>query len=253
MPVILITQESGSRGDEIAARIAANLGLELIAQERIERRVAESLKISKLTVRHLLEGTASLVERLSVGRHRLVRHMAMELVKLAGQGNAVVQCWEASGLLRLVRHIYWVKVSAPGRQDTSVPEMPLCCRSQRTRGGGRWPSTKTLDGLDSYDLVLETDRLSIEECVERVRCKVQEAQFQPPAASLAMTVGLLQEAQGGATRALEVDVEGRRIRLPAGVSAEEGIARIEQYMRGKQGRGRHATLHSLPDKQRCFF
>ena len=85
MTVILLTQEANSRGDQIAAGLSACLGFELVRQEQIEQRVAERMQVSKLSVRRLLEGNASLVETWSIGSSRLVRYEAEEVVKLRRQ------------------------------------------------------------------------------------------------------------------------------------------------------------------------
>src|SRR6185503_11092973 len=112
MTVILLTQEANSRGDQIAAGLAARLRLELVRQEQVEQHVAERMQVSERTVRRLLEGNASLVERWMIGPYRLVPCMAEELVKLAARGNIVVQSWRTTNLLRLIGHVIFVHVCA---------------------------------------------------------------------------------------------------------------------------------------------
>jgi hypothetical protein len=48
MTIILMTQEMGSRGDEVAAGIAECLGVELVHRERLERCVAERIQIDEV-------------------------------------------------------------------------------------------------------------------------------------------------------------------------------------------------------------
>lgn len=252
MTVILVTQEIGSRGDEVAAGIAACLGFELVQGEGIEQCLAERMQISKCTVHRLLEGNASLVERWMVDPRRLLRCMKAEVVKLAARGNIVVRSWGAAALLRPIRHVICVHVYAPARAQLLPPAAKsgamVPCRRLQRRGAkmSRWLSGER-EALEHYDLVLNTERIPLDECVEQVRRLAQGPQFQPTAASRAMLASLGQEAcndallisDSGAERAaqaLEVDVGSDTIRLSPTMSSEEAIARVEQHLRGTKAR-----------------
>ena len=78
MAVILMTQESGSHGDEVAAGIAECLGVELVNQERLQRSIAERIQIDEPTVQRILKGKASLLERWMVDGRRFSRCMGEE-------------------------------------------------------------------------------------------------------------------------------------------------------------------------------
>jgi hypothetical protein len=253
MTVILLTQEANSRGDQIAAGLSACLGFELVRQEQIEQRVAERMQVSKLTVRRLLEGNASLVETWLIGSNRLVRYVAEEVVKLAARGNIVVQSWRATNYLRLIGHVVCVHVCAARPQPpaltrasrTVVPHRPFPCSCARLKC---WPFAANWDDSEYYDLVLNTALMPVDECVQQVCRLAQGSQFQPTSASRAMLASLAMEAcevsmpilGSNATRfapVLEVDVAGDTIRLPTPVSNEEAIARVEQQLRGRKDCG----------------
>lgn len=261
MTVILMTQDIGSRGDEIATGIAACLGFQLVHRKRMEQHLAERLQISGCTVRRFLEGDASLVERWMIGPHRLVRYMAEEVVKLAAQGNTVVQSWGATTLFRSIQHVICVHVCAPARSQLSTPAgksggMTLCRRSQRSGAKmRRWLIASSCEGLEYYDLVLNAERIPVDECVEQVRRLAQSPHFQPTAASRAMLANLGREACNDRLRfsdlgveraapALEVDIGSDMIKMSPAMSSEEVIARIEQHLHGKKDRAAVAVHRS---------
>ena len=251
MTVILLTQEANSRGDQIAAGLSACLGFELVRQEQIEQRVAERMQVSKLTVRRLLEGNASLVETWLIGSNRMVRYVAEEVVKLAAKGNIVVQSWRATNYLRQIGHVVCVHVCA------ARPQLPALTRASvtvvRHRAFPCWPFFASWHEFEYYDLVLNTELIPVDECVEEIRRLAQGLQFQPTTASRAMLASLATEAcevslpilGSNATRfapVLEVDIAGETIRLPTPVSNEEAIARVEQHLRGRKDCGSSAAL-----------
>ena len=189
MTVILLTQEANSPGDQVAAELATCLGLELVRQEQIEQRVAERMGVDKQSVRRLLQGNASLVEAWTIGPNRLVRYLAVEVVKLAARGNIVIQTWKATNPLRVIGHVVCVHVCAARRpaltrtSGTAVPDR----RSPRSCAGLRsWLLAGGWDDFEHYDLALNTERIPLDECVEQVRRLAQGSHFQPTAASRAM-------------------------------------------------------------------
>jgi hypothetical protein len=249
MTVILLTQEANSQGDQIVAGLSACLGFELVRQEQIEQRVAERMQVSKLKVRRLLEGNASLVETWLIGSNRVVRFAAEEVVKLAARGSIVVQSWRAANYLRLIGHVVCVRVCAARSElpalasasVTVVPHRPFAQSCARLRC---WPFAANWDDSEYYDLVLNTELVPVDECVEQVRQLAQASQFQSTTTSRVMLASRVMEARevslpilgSNAARfasVLEVDVAGDIIRLPTPVSNEEAIARVEQHLRGK--------------------
>ena len=63
MPVVAMTREMGSRGREVAERVAEDLGLTLVLHELIEHDLAERLQVPASAVHHRFEGGATLRER----------------------------------------------------------------------------------------------------------------------------------------------------------------------------------------------
>ena len=113
MTVILMTYEAGADGDEVAAAIAQCLGVELVRREHLERQIAERLRIGEGMVRRMLAGNASLLERWMIDRRRLRHAMTEQVVRLAVQGDVLIQTWSIAPVLRPVRHLICLHLRAP--------------------------------------------------------------------------------------------------------------------------------------------
>jgi cytidylate kinase len=195
MPVVAMTREMGSGGREVAQRVADRLGLTVVLHHMVEHDIADHLQVQKNAVHHLLEGGASLFERLQTGGKRLARYTAEEILELANQGNVLIRGWGACVILRDVPHVVRVRVCAP----MEVREQALLARSDiKYQGAARQEierndaahkitlqSAYGIDREDSmlYDLVLNTERCSIESCAKLVCDLVESPEFQETEAS----------------------------------------------------------------------
>ncbi len=198
MPVIAMTREMGSGGKEVAQRVADKLGLTVILHELVEHDLAEHLHVRDSAVHHRLEGGATLRERWQVGSRRLARYTAEEILDLASRGNVLIRGWGACVVLRDVPHVARVRVCTP---------MDVRARVVMERSGGMDRSAarreierndaahkRTLHaayGVDRedpllYDLVLNTDRNSIETCVKLVCALAESPEFRETEASRAI-------------------------------------------------------------------
>jgi cytidylate kinase len=250
MTVILMTQEMGSRGDEVAAGIAECLGVELVHRERLERCIADRVQIDEAIIQRIFKGNASLVERWTINRRRLSRCMREEVVRLAARGDVLIQTCRATPLLRLIKHVICVHVCATTRARAAVAATTDrdTARNAICRGGAMREQVRRLFGanresLENYDLVINTERIPVAQCVDQVRWLAQSPQFEATTASRALLAGLLQETQRRSTAnsaraseptlvACEVMIDSTRVKLGGGVSNEQTIARIEDHLRG---------------------
>ncbi len=128
----------------------------------------------------------------------------------------------------------------------------------------RWLFARNCEGIECYDLVLNTERMPVDECVEQVRRVAQSPKFQPTAASQAILANFGQEGYNNSllisdlyarrsAPVLEVHVGSDTIRLSQGMSSEEAIARVEQHLRGRGDRAALAALRFAPPTQRSIF
>jgi Cytidylate kinase-like family len=87
MTVIAMTREIGSFGLDVAAGVAARLGLKVIQSDIVANSVAERLGVGENAVLRYVNGSASFLERWRVDRRRLFHYAAEEILRLAQQGD----------------------------------------------------------------------------------------------------------------------------------------------------------------------
>ncbi len=207
MPVISMTHEMASRGKDVAHQVAEALGLTLVRDELISDLVAVKMQKSKSAIRRYKEGRASLLERLETKRKSLAAYSAGEVYEYATKGNMLIRGWGATYLLRPVSHAIRVRVCAPferrvewlmERLDTDDESFVKdeIRRSDATRHANinKWFHETWGNPLD-YDLVLNTDRVSIESCVELIKLTVSRPEFQQTEASQRQLINLALESK----------------------------------------------------------
>jgi cytidylate kinase len=143
------------------------------------------MEVRDNAVHHLLEGGATLLERFQVGSKRLAHYTAEEILELANRGNVLIRGWGACVILRDVPHVVRVRICAPmeareravmartdsddrsaARREIEVNDAAHKRLLQNAYGVDREDSTL-------YDLVLNTERCSIETCAKLV-CELAE-------------------------------------------------------------------------------
>ncbi len=190
MAVITMTREMGSLGKDVAAGLGARLGLEVVHRELVEHDVAERMAMSESDVHRFLEGRPSLAARWKVGGNRFARCTAEEIVALAERGDVLIRGWGATSVLRRVPHVLRVRVCAPmaRRVRTMQERLGLADPDDARREIERSDAAhaRAMRGVASfdwenplwYDLVLNTERVPIEECVRQVESLARSAAFE---------------------------------------------------------------------------
>ena len=180
MPLIAMTREMGSLGKDVAQGVAEALGLEVIHQEIIDQ-VADRMRLRNSHVVRLLDGKASIFERLTTDRTSMAIFTADETYGIAQRDNgAVIRGWGATHLLRGVGHAVCVRVCAPRElrvrrmmerlqtddEDFVRKEVNLSDEAHAAimlrHFGINWQ-----DG-EHYDVSLNTERVPISECIDEV-------------------------------------------------------------------------------------
>jgi cytidylate kinase len=179
MPVIAMAQETGALGNVVARAVAEKLGARLVLDE-IAAEVAKKLNEPKVTIVRLIEGKASLAERLEVDRRRFSLICTQVLLDLAAQGDIVIDWCVAPLLLRKVSHVLSVRICAAidfrlshAGDELHLEDVEKAGREVRLSDRGCSKATRRFFDEDwkdplFYDLVLNTGRLSVEECVAEV-------------------------------------------------------------------------------------
>jgi cytidylate kinase len=113
MTVIAMTGEIGSRGSEVAAGVAAALGLEIINSEIVVPHVAGSLGVEQSAVQRYLEGKASLFDRWQIDTRKLSQHTLDQILNVVLKDNVLIRGWGAAALFQGIRGVNCVRVCAP--------------------------------------------------------------------------------------------------------------------------------------------
>ena len=197
MPVIALTQEMGSLAKDVALKLAEIAGL-AIQRSEVEENVAGRMQVPASLIRRLREGKAGLVERIATDRQQVAIYTAEEVFAQAERGNVVLRGWGATMLLRPVAHVVRVRVTRPfaarvdwlmdhlGTDDRDFAEAEV--RRSDTAHAARMNALFGVTWGDPllYDLVLNTDRLSVDSCVQQIRALAARPEFQETDASRRM-------------------------------------------------------------------
>jgi cytidylate kinase len=207
MTVIAMTREIGSLGTDVAAGVAAELGLRTIRSEIVADHVAERLGVEASSVLRYIDGSASLLERWRIDRRRLFHYTAEEILRLAQQGDVLVKGWGAATLLRDMPQVIGVRVCAPmdfrvrvlmdrfGTRDANAVRAHIERHdAARARTMRAFFDTEQEDAR-LYDIVLNTERLSIEDCVKTVVDLARTPRFQDTATMRSALADKLTEAK----------------------------------------------------------
>ena len=196
MPLVAMTREMGSLGKDVAAQLSERLGKQLVHHEIIGM-LADKMRLRKSHVVRFLEGKAGIWERMTTDQTSLCIYTADETLKLIESGRvAVLRGWGATHLLRPVSHVVCVRVCAPFEtrvermmQRLNTDDRVLVETEIRLSEEAHAAITRRHFGLDwqqaeNYDLVLNTERVSVARCVDEIAGLVEEPHFQETPESL---------------------------------------------------------------------
>lgn len=227
MPVIAMTQEMGSLAKDVGQLLAESLNLEIMQHEVVEH-LSEKMEMPKSVIRRLREGKAGLVERLTTDKQKLAVYTAEEVFAHANRGNVVLRGWGATCLLRPVPHVVCVRITRSldkriewlmGNLETDDREFAESeIRRSDEAHAARMHQQFGVTWGDPllYDMVLNTDRISVAGCVEQISRLAALPEFQETDASRAMLADMTLEARiraalkgNAATRDVHVTIEPR--------------------------------------------
>jgi cytidylate kinase len=197
MPVIALTQGMGSLAQDIAEQLAAELQLSTL-QHEVAERVANKLHVSKSLVSRLRAGKAGTIERLTADRAGIAVYTAEEVLETAARGNVVLRGWGATALLRPVPHVPCIRIMRPfakrvqwlmaelDTDDVDLAEAEI--RRSDHSNATRMHEQFGVDWGDPvlFDMVLNTDRLSVDTCVQQIKALLLRPEFAETEASRAL-------------------------------------------------------------------
>jgi len=255
MPVVALTQGMGSLAQDIAEQLAAELNLATL-QHEVAERVAEKMHVSRSLINRLRGGKAGTLERLRADRHAMALYGAEEVLEAAAKGNVVIRGWGATQLLRPVPHVPCIRVMRPFDQrvqwlmeqidtdERGIAEAEIRRSDEANASrmhhqfGVQWNEPVL------FDMVLNTDRLSVDSCVQMIRTLLARPEFAETDASRALLQGLALSAHvRAALRAHEpthgvditIDCQDGQARLSGIVADEHERAAAVQVSAGVAG------------------
>lgn len=188
MTVIAMTQEMGSLAKDVALELAGTMNLSVMRKEVVEH-VAGKMHVPSSLINRLREGKAGLIERLKTDSERVALFSAEEVFELANQGNVVIRGWGATCLLRPIPNIVCVRIvrSFAKRVDWLMEYLQTDDRelaeSEIRRSDSAHASRMheqfgvTWGDPLLYDIVLNTDRVSVGACAEQIRLLCNRPEF----------------------------------------------------------------------------
>jgi cytidylate kinase len=192
MTVIAMTREIGSLGMDVAAGVADRLSLAIIDSEIVADNVAQRLGVEAGALLRCVDGSASMLERWLINRRKLSLYTTEEILRLAQRGNVLIRGWGAATLFCDMPQVISVRVCAPMNFRVNVIMKRLgitdaeAVREQIQRyDAAHAHAMRTSFGAMQqdallYDIILNTEQLSVDACVQAV-CRLAEGRrFQYP-------------------------------------------------------------------------
>ena len=190
MAVITMTREMGSLGRDVALGLADRLGLELVQHELVEH-IAEKMHMRESSVNRFLEGRSSLLERWGINENDMSLYTTEELLDVAKRGNVLIRGWGATYVMREITHVTCVRICAPvtmrarnvmervGIADPEVAKKEV--RRNDAAYARRMQHLFHVDYRDPmfYDMVLNTEKLSVDACIDMIVGVTERAEGQP--------------------------------------------------------------------------
>jgi cytidylate kinase len=226
MPVIALTQGMGSLAQDIADQLAQELHLTTL-QHEVAERVANKMHVSRSLISRLRAGKAGTFERLKVDREGMAIYSAEEVLDAAAAGNVVLRGWGATCLLRPVPHVPCVRILRPlakrvqwlmaelDTDDADLAEAEIKRSDEANAARMHDQFGVTWGDPVLFDLVLNTDRLSVDTCVHQIKTLLARPEFAETEASRALLLSMALHARvrsalraNEATRDVNIVIEG---------------------------------------------
>jgi cytidylate kinase len=197
MPLIAMNREMGSFGKDVAEGLEQALGMKVRHHEMIDH-LASRARIRKSHVISFLEGKQGLLERLTTDQLRLRILTADEILSMAeSDGALIMRGWGATALLKEVPHAVRVCVSASRRtrvrrmmerlnsEDLPQVEKLVAQNDEAARAVMRRHFHIDTHDINEYDVGFNTDRMSVDQCVDDIVKMVKSPLFAETDASRA--------------------------------------------------------------------
>ena len=234
MPLIAMTREMGSLGKDVASAVSARMGKPVVHHEIIDN-LANKMRLRKSHVVRFLDGKANIWERLTTDQTSLSIYTADETIALAESRDvSVIRGWGSAHLLRPIQHVVCVRVCAPMKvrvqrmmERLNSDDEEFITNEIRLSEEAHGAITRRHFGInwqdaEQYDVVLNTERVSIDKCADEVMALTANGQFQETEESMQMLANLALETHVRA--ALRADPRTEKMRIS--IVANRGVVTL---------------------------
>jgi len=196
MTVITRTREMGSLGRDVALGLADRLGLELVQHELVEH-IAEKMHMQESSVNRFLEGKSSLLERWGLNENDMSLYTTEELLEVARRDKVLIRGWGATYVMRELSHVTCVRICAPVAmrarnvmERVGITDLEVAKKEVRRNDAAYTRRMQHLFHVDYrdpmlYDMVLNTEKVSVDACIDMIAATVARPESQPTPESTA--------------------------------------------------------------------
>ena len=239
MSILTVSHEIGGGGPEIGQKVAEQLGFHYVDQELISD-AALRYGVLEEKLSSLDESKPSLFERFDAETRRYITVLQTAVFEFAEQDRVVLMGRASQWLLRGLPHVLRIRVMAPfdrrvkrlakklsgqmGEQTNPRTVQDMARRDDQEKlGRMRYLYEVDLRDPSLYDIVINTDKLSIDAGVELVAATLQRPELAttPEAQQLVTDRALASRVQV----ALATNPETRKYRIT--VEAKNGLVTLE--------------------------
>lgn len=246
MPIITISHELGAGGPEIGQMVAERLGYRYVEQDLISD-AARRYGLLEEKLSHLDEAKPSLFERFDAETRRYITVIQTALYEFAEHDNVVLMGRGGQWLLRGIPHVIRLRFMAPfeirvkrlaeklagklGERTNPRTVTDMVRRDDTEKSGRmRYLYEVHVDDPALYDVVINTEKLSVESAVEIIAGLARRAESATTAAGAQVVAD---RALGSRVQvALATHPETRKYRITvearAGVVTLEGTAALDE-------------------------
>jgi cytidylate kinase len=221
MSIVAISETAGSLGIEIGRKLAEDLGWEFADREIIAK-ASQQFGETVMDLRHSVEEKPTLWERFSDSQHRYKAYIEAIMLEMAARDNVVLAGRSSTIVLRQVPHVARVRTIAPEQRRAQRIEHQLGLTREASldyvRHSDRERATRVkflyrvdVDDPLLYDLVLNTDHLTVDKGAALIRETLRDERFQSTGLGRKEVVDLSLAALGRAALMAHPQVEARHL------------------------------------------
>jgi cytidylate kinase len=248
MPIVTISHEIGAGGPEIGQQLAERMGYRYVDHELISD-AAQRYGLLEEKLSHLDESKPSLFERFDAETRRYITVIQTALYDFAEHDNVVLMGRGGQWLLRGIPHVLRVRVMAPfdvrvkrlgkklagpmGEQTNPRTVTELVRRDDAEKAGRmRYLYEVGITDPALYELVINTEKLSVAAAVGVIAGAVEQPELATTAASAQLVADRALASRVQVALATHPETRKYRITVEArgGIVTLEGTAAMDEAM-----------------------